>query len=57
MLGRGLVRVGRALLFDVLALAGPLPEARYVRVCAGEYVVPLALEQADLALLCDRLDG
>ena len=44
-------------LSDVLALARPRPEARYVRVGADEYVVPLALDQAGLALLCDRLDG
>jgi DMSO/TMAO reductase YedYZ molybdopterin-dependent catalytic subunit len=44
-------------LSDVLALAGPLPAARYVRVGAGGYVVPLTLDQAALALLCDRLHG
>src|SRR5579875_1271218 len=42
---------------DVLALAAPCPEARYVRVCSGEYAVPLALEEARAALLADRLNG
>ena len=43
-------------LADVLALAAPRPEARYVRVCSGEYAVPLALGEAAGALLCDRLN-
>jgi DMSO/TMAO reductase YedYZ molybdopterin-dependent catalytic subunit len=42
---------------DLLALAVPCPEARYVRVCSGEYAVPLALEEARAALLADRLNG
>jgi DMSO/TMAO reductase YedYZ molybdopterin-dependent catalytic subunit len=42
---------------DIVALAGPLPSARYVRVCAGEYAVPVPLEDADRALLCDGLNG
>jgi DMSO/TMAO reductase YedYZ molybdopterin-dependent catalytic subunit len=41
----------------ILALAAPLPTARYVRVCSGAYAVPLALEEARAALLCDRLNG
>jgi DMSO/TMAO reductase YedYZ molybdopterin-dependent catalytic subunit len=44
-------------LSQVLALAGPLPEAGYIRVYAEEYAVPLPLEQASQALLFDRLDG
>jgi DMSO/TMAO reductase YedYZ molybdopterin-dependent catalytic subunit len=44
-------------LAEVLRLAGALPEARYVRVGSGEYVVPIALQDAADALLCDRLNG
>ncbi len=44
-------------LADVLALAGPLPGARYVRVCAGDYAVPLPLVEAEQALLCEALNG
>lgn len=42
---------------DVLDLAGVRPEARFVRVGSGEYVVPIPLEDAGRALLCDRLNG
>ncbi|MDE3077411.1 MAG: molybdopterin-dependent oxidoreductase [Chloroflexota bacterium] len=41
---------------EVLRLAGPLPEARFVRVGAGEYVVPLAILDARSAVLCDTLN-
>lgn len=41
----------------VLALARPLPTGRYVRVCAGEYAVPLPLAEAEEALLCTHLNG
>ncbi len=44
-------------LADVLALARPLPAAQYVRVRSGEYAVPLPLDQAADALLCDTLNG
>ena len=44
-------------LLEVLALAEPLPEARYVRVGAGEFAFPVALADAKAALLCDELDG
>src|SRR5579875_182037 len=44
-------------LLDVLALAQPLEGARYVRVCAGSYQLPLALTTAGAALLCDEVDG
>ena len=40
---------------DLLALAAPLPEARFVRVCAGPYATPIALDVAHRALLCDQL--
>lgn len=42
---------------DLLALAAPLPEARFVRVCAGPYATPIALDVAGRALLCDQLGG
>lgn len=42
---------------DLLALAAPLPGARFVRVCAGPYATPIALDVADRALLCDQLGG
>ncbi len=41
---------------EVLALCAPLPEARYVRICAGAYWLALPLGELDHALLCDRLD-
>jgi DMSO/TMAO reductase YedYZ molybdopterin-dependent catalytic subunit len=41
----------------LIALAQPLPEARYLRVGAGAYEVTLALDSLDGALLCDALDG
>jgi DMSO/TMAO reductase YedYZ molybdopterin-dependent catalytic subunit len=44
-------------LLQVLALAQPLEAARYVRVCAGSYALPVALAEAGGALLCDQLDG
>jgi DMSO/TMAO reductase YedYZ molybdopterin-dependent catalytic subunit len=47
---RGLV------LADVLALARPLTEARYVRVCSGDYAVPVPLSEANTALLCEVLN-
>jgi DMSO/TMAO reductase YedYZ molybdopterin-dependent catalytic subunit len=43
-------------LHEVLALCAPLPEARYVRVCAGTYWLALPLDELDRALLCDRLN-
>lgn len=39
-----------------LALCAPLPEARFVRVSAGDYQLALSLDELDRALLCDRLD-
>jgi DMSO/TMAO reductase YedYZ molybdopterin-dependent catalytic subunit len=44
-------------LLQVIALAQPLETARYVRVCAGSYALPVALAEAQEALLCDQLDG
>ncbi len=44
-------------LSDVLALAKPKGEARFVRVVAGPYVVPLPLEECGSALLATELDG
>jgi DMSO/TMAO reductase YedYZ molybdopterin-dependent catalytic subunit len=44
-------------LLQVLALARPLETARYVRVAAGSYALPVALAEAQGALLCDQLDG
>ena len=43
-------------LIDVLKLAGLLPAAKYVRVGAGEYVVPILLADATQALLADTLN-
>lgn len=44
-------------LAEIVALAGPHPEARYVRVSAGPYAVPVALADAATVLVCDRLAG
>jgi DMSO/TMAO reductase YedYZ molybdopterin-dependent catalytic subunit len=44
-------------LADVLALAQPLPSARYVCVRSGDYAVPVALAEVENALLCDSLNG
>ena len=43
-------------LSKVLGLAGPLPDAKFVRVGAGAFVVPLAMEDAEAAVLCDTLN-
>lgn len=42
---------------DVLALAGPLPAAAFVRVSSGGYAVPIGMADAARALLCEELDG
>src|SRR5205823_13427947 len=42
---------------DLLALVRPLASARHVRVYAGEYAVPLALDAAQDALLAEALNG
>lgn len=44
-------------LADLVSLAGPHPDARFVRVCAGPYAVPIRLEDGHSVLLCDRLAG
>jgi DMSO/TMAO reductase YedYZ molybdopterin-dependent catalytic subunit len=44
-------------LSDLLALAQPLPTARYIRAGSGDWVVPLALTGAEHALVCDELNG
>ncbi len=43
-------------LSEVVQLANPLPTAAYVRVHAGNYVVPISLAEAALALLADTLN-
>lgn len=40
----------------IVALCEPLPEVRYVRVCAGHYWLALPLADLDRALLCDTLN-
>ena len=44
-------------LADVIALAQPLSSARYVRVHAGDYIIPVSLNDAPTILLCDEMDG
>jgi DMSO/TMAO reductase YedYZ molybdopterin-dependent catalytic subunit len=44
-------------LTDVLATAQPHPTARYVRVCAGAYALPVPLSASQDALLCDEMNG
>jgi DMSO/TMAO reductase YedYZ molybdopterin-dependent catalytic subunit len=44
-------------LLDVLGLTEPLAEARWVRVSSGDYAVPLALADAEQALLAEGLNG
>jgi DMSO/TMAO reductase YedYZ molybdopterin-dependent catalytic subunit len=51
------LRWGGVRLAKVLALAEPLPAARYVRAGAGPYVVPVPLAEAAVALLGDELNG
>ena len=51
------LRWGGLRLTDVLALAEPLPAARYVRAGAGPYVVPVPLAEVGVALLADEVNG
>jgi len=44
-------------LADVVALAQPLPSARYVRVHAGDYIIPVALNDSPTIFLCDEMNG
>jgi DMSO/TMAO reductase YedYZ molybdopterin-dependent catalytic subunit len=48
---------GGVRLAELLALAQPLPAARYVRAGAGSYVVPVRLPDAAGARVCDELNG
>jgi DMSO/TMAO reductase YedYZ molybdopterin-dependent catalytic subunit len=41
---------------DVVAMAEPLSEARFIRVTSGGFVIHVAIDDA-AALLCDTLDG
>ncbi|MBX3013759.1 MAG: molybdopterin-dependent oxidoreductase [Caldilineaceae bacterium] len=41
----------------VLRMAQPLPTARYVRIHAGHFVVPIALAEVDAAILVDSWNG
>jgi len=51
------LRWGGVRLSDVLAVAEPLPTARYVRAASGAWVVPIALGDAPRGLVCDELNG
>jgi DMSO/TMAO reductase YedYZ molybdopterin-dependent catalytic subunit len=42
---------------DILEQAQPLAEAKFVRVCAGPYTVPVSLAEVREALLANELDG
>jgi DMSO/TMAO reductase YedYZ molybdopterin-dependent catalytic subunit len=42
---------------EIIRLAQPHPEARYVRVHAQNYSVPFALDEIDEAILVETLDG
>jgi len=44
-------------LADLVSLAAPHPDARFVRVCAGPYAVPIPLDECQSVLLCDQLAG
>ncbi len=44
-------------LTDILALAEPTSNARFVRVGSHNYVLPLSLAEAEHAILCDELNG
>ena len=46
-----------ARVLDVVALAGLLPEANFLRVCGGPYCRPISLAEAASALLCDEVGG
>jgi DMSO/TMAO reductase YedYZ molybdopterin-dependent catalytic subunit len=42
---------------EIIQLAQPQPEARYVRVHAQDYCVPIALTDIDEAILVEAIDG
>jgi DMSO/TMAO reductase YedYZ molybdopterin-dependent catalytic subunit len=44
-------------LSEVVALAAPLPEARYIRAGSAEWVVPIAVSDAPAGMICDELNG
>jgi DMSO/TMAO reductase YedYZ molybdopterin-dependent catalytic subunit len=44
-------------LADVIDRARPLEGARFVQVASGSFVLPLPMEDARRAVLCDVLDG
>ena len=44
-------------LSDLIALAKPTLDARFVRASAGPYAVPVAIADWTRALLCDAIDG
>jgi len=44
-------------LADVVALAAPLPLARYIRASSGEWVVPISMSDAARGVICDELNG
>lgn len=51
------LRWGGIRLSDVVALATPLPEARYIRAASGAWVVPIAVSDASGGIICDELNG
>lgn len=44
-------------LADVLAIARPTIDALWVRVCSGEYAVPVPLAGSEAVILADELNG
>ena len=42
---------------EIVARVAPLPEARYLRIYAGDYWIALPLDDLDGVLLCDWLNG
>ena len=51
------LRWGGIRLADVVALADPLPEARYIRAGSGEWIVPVALSDVAHGIISDELNG
>ena len=45
-----------ARLTDLIALAQPLPEARFIRIASGPYATVITLAEAGGAVLSDRVD-
>src|SRR5438552_2643715 len=44
-------------LLTLIAECQPDPAAQWIRISAGPYAVPIAIERADQVLLCDQIDG